>query len=289
MDSEGIRSSDRVYLELPINLSGTDATGREFSEDTRTLVVSRRGAKIVSSHPLLPQQTVRIHSLKTGLVSESRVVGAIAQDEEGMHYGVEVLNAGKDFWGIRFPSLEDSSSAACRVLLGCTLCGMQEVVHLDVFELEVLMAKEWLMRQCSECQRICLWVFAELEEEEPPASKETAPTPGHAVHERRSPRVNLAVDVCIRHPDRSIEVAVTENVSQGGFRFKSAMDYPIGTLIEAALPYVAAAANIFAPARIVYREELPDGSMKAYGVAYLPAQTASSLTGLRISHPNRGG
>jgi hypothetical protein len=105
------------------------------------------------------------------------------------------------------------------------------------------------------------------------------------IHERRDPRISLRVDVCIRHPILGDEVVLTENVSRGGIRFKSSRDYTIASLIEAALPYVPGAANIFAPGRIVYREEHPATEMRSYGVAYLPTQMASSLTGMRITTP----
>jgi hypothetical protein len=278
------RSSDRIHLELRIILAGTDAAGREFVEETKTLVVGRRGAKIISRHALVPQQRLRIRYLETGRVSDVRVAGPIGGDEEGVHYGIELLNAGTDFWGINFPLLTAAGRAASRVLLECTRCHSKEVAHLDVFELEVLLANECLMRSCSKCKDSSLWIPPALEGGEA-AISDLASTSRHLIHERKDPRISLRVDACIRHPKFGDEVVVTENVSRGGFRFKSSRDYPIASLIEAALPYVAGAANIFAPARIVYREEHPTHEMRAYGAAYVPTQMASSLTGMRITTP----
>jgi hypothetical protein len=249
--TEGVRSSDRIYLELPIVLTGADAAGREFREETRTLVVNRRGAKIVSRHSLVPGQKLHIRCLKSGRESDLRVAGHIGGDEEGYHYGIEVLNAGTDFWGIRFPLLTPAAKAASRVLLECSRCQAQEVAHLDVFELEVLLANECLMRFCDQCRDSTLWM---------------PPVPGGGSPEMSKP------------PSPS-------NVSRGGFRFRSARDYAVATLIEAALPYVPGAANIFAPARIVYRDDHPTEGTRAYGVAYVPTHMASSLTGMRISTP----
>jgi hypothetical protein len=284
VEYEALRSSDRVYIELAIRLSGTDAMGQKFTEETRTLVVSRGGARIITTHRFLPQQSVQIHCLKTGLTSESRVIGPIGKDEDGVHYGVEVLNAGEDFWGIRFPSLSESENAASRMLLECSLCRSQEIVHLDVFELEVLLANDWLMRQCIRCKRRCLWSHPGLVDEVPTANQ-AHPAPSHTVHERKHPRLKAKVDVCVRHPVLGVEIAVTEDVSRGGFRFRSSVEYQVGMLIEAALPYMPAAANVFVPARIVYREENPKEAKLAYGAAYVPTQAASSLTGMRISTP----
>ncbi len=282
--TEHVRSSDRVYLEIPIVLTGTDPAGREFVEETKTLVVGGRGAKIKSRHALVPQQRLRIRCLKTGRVSDLRVAGPIGGDEEGGHYGVELLNAGTDFWGISFPLLTSAGRAASRMLLECTRCHSQEVAHLDVFELEVLLANECLMRSCRQCKDSSLWIPPALEGGES-AISDLASISRHPIHERKDPRISLRVDACIRHPVYGDEVVVTENVSRGGFRFRSTRDYPIASLIEAALPYVPGAANIFAPARIVYREDHPTQAMRAYGVAYVPTQMASSLTGMRISTP----
>ncbi len=278
------RSSDRIYLELAVTITGTDEKGRGFKEDTRTLVVSRGGAKIVSRHALAPQQKLQIRCLKTGHEADLRVVGPIGGDEEGTYYGVALLNAGADFWGINFPLLDSTVKAASRLLLECTRCQSQAVAHLDVFELEVLLANECLMRSCPKCADMSLWMPPGTTPR--PSSGDAAPpTPRHLVHERKDPRISLKVEVCIRHSVHGEEVVVTENVSRGGFRFRSSRDYPVATLIEAALPYVAGAANIFAPARIVYREPHPAQGKTAYGVAYVPSQMASSLTGMRISSP----
>lgn len=282
MGTENTRSSDRVYLELPIIIAGTDATGRNFEEETKTLVVSRRGAKIISRYSLAPQQKLRIRCLKTHFESDLRVVGPIGGEEEGYYYGVEVLEAGTNFWGIEFPALPVAGKAASRVLLECTRCHSQEVVYLDVFELEVFLANESLMRPCSKCAGVPLWMPPVREGGEQ-AIREVPPSPSPAINKRKDPRINLNVKACIRHPEFGDEIVRTENVSRGGFRFRSKKDYAVATLIEAALPYVPGAANIFAFARITYKEDLPAEGMIAYGVAYMPTQMASSLTGMRIS------
>jgi len=79
------------------------------------------------------------------------------------------------------------------------------------------------------------------------------------------------------------EVVSTEDVSRGGFRFISRKDYPLGTVIDAALPYSPGAANIFMPAKIVQKEAGDSEGMFAHGAAYIPSPVAPSLTGMRIS------
>jgi hypothetical protein len=287
MDPMVSRRSDRVYLELGIHISGVDATGKSFVEQTQTFVVSRHGAKIVSRHVLVPQQPINLRCNKTGFETMARVVGQIGQTEEGYYYGLEVSDVQVNVWGIDFPSVAETEDAAGRVLLECTRCHTQEVVHLDVFALEVLLANQVLLRACKQCpgEGNSLWEQVALEEEKQMAAFKAPATPLRAINERRDARIALKVSVCIRHPELGDELATTEDVSRGGFRFKSRRRYAPGTIIEAALPYTAGAANIFAPALIVHADQVPVGELYAHGTAYRHTEMATSLTGLRIERP----
>ena len=93
-------------------------------------------------------------------------------------------------------------------------------------------------------------------------------------NDRKHVRLDLKVDVCVRHPQLGQEVVTTGNVSRGGFRFRSTKGYGEGWVIEAALPYSKAGANIFTPARIVYVGEPPGEKAYVYGVMYLPRMQA---------------
>ncbi|MBZ5516275.1 MAG: PilZ domain-containing protein [Acidobacteriia bacterium] len=222
--------------------------------------------------------------METGVETDARVVGPIMGEEEGCYYGLELLHPEANLWGIDFPPLAGTESAAGRMLLECSRCHSQQVVRLDVFGLEVLLANECLMYPCRQCKDASLWMVP-VRSGGQVSTSPAVPQPRHPFNERKEPRVSLTVDVCIRHPVHGDELVVTENVSRGGFRFRSRRDYAVGTLIEAALPYASGAANIFAPARVVYKEDAGKEGTIAYGVAYVPAQMASSLTGMRIARP----
>ncbi|MGO8786765.1 MAG: PilZ domain-containing protein [Terriglobia bacterium] len=279
-----MRTSDRVYLEVPITISGTDNTGQEFEENTQTLVVSRRGAKIISRHTLVPQQKLMLRSLMTGLDAELRVIGPILGDEEGCHFGVEILHPELNVWGIAFPLLDGTENPAGRAFLACANCHAQEVVHLDVFELEVLLANECLTRPCQQCNQPTLWARTAAAEERNPVDVAVSES-RHTIQERRAPRISLKVNACLRDFVHGQEVVTTENISRGGFRFCGHKDYPIGTVMEAALPYSPGAANIFTPIRIVYKDAVIRGGTFVHGVAYVPSPRAPSLTGMRIDLP----
>ena len=279
-----MRTSDRVYLETTIIISGTDSAGRRFVENTQAVVLNRRGARIISRQALVPQQELTIRCLKTGLDAPVQVVGPIAGAGEGSHFGVALLHPEVNVWGMDFPLLDGTESPAGRVVLECADCGAREVVHLDVFELEVLQANECLQRPCKQCGESTLWLRSASEEGRIPVGR-VAPDSSHTIQERKAPRISLKVNACIRHSAFGEEVVSTEDVSRGGFRFVSRKDYPLGTVIEAALPYSPGAANIFIPAKIVHKEAGSPEGIFAHGVAYIAAPLAPSLTGMRISHP----
>jgi PilZ domain-containing protein len=54
------RASARIRIQVPVFLRGSDPTGSEFIELTKTLNISARGACIASSHLLRIGQTVHL-------------------------------------------------------------------------------------------------------------------------------------------------------------------------------------------------------------------------------------
>jgi hypothetical protein len=280
MESDGKRRSDRVVLELPILVSGTDCLGEAFVEQTHTLLLSRHGAKIVLRRKLVPDQEISIRCHETGQESDARIVGQIGgNNDDGFFYGVELLDLNANLWGIEFPTVDESENAVGRVLLECMRCHNRVLTYLNEFEAEVLDANRHLSRYCKKCTDMSLWRETRLmpgekapEEEAKPASAGLV-RPQRTRNDRKYTRLDLKVKVCIRAPQYGEEIAVTENVSRGGFRFHSSRHYREGWLIEAALPYSRTAANIFAAARIVYAAELPDGT-SVYGVQYVPKTEA---------------
>jgi len=278
MDTSDTRRSYRVPLELPIVVSGTDCLGAAFLEQTRTLLLSRHGAKILLTRKLVPDQELNLRCLKTGQESDVRVVGQIGGGPEGYHYGVELLDVDVDLWGVEFPPLAEADGAVGRVLLACIRCHTRELAYLDEFEVEVLEVNHYLSRQCKRCRDTTLWKQTALQEGEeaaPPAEPVAVPQPApppRTRNERKHVRLDLHVEVCVRAPQYGEEVVVTENVSRGGFCFKSRRHYGVGWVIEVALPYAPGGANIFAPARVVRAEERPAEGVSVHGVAYIPNQ-----------------
>ncbi len=60
VESRSTRRSPRIRLQVPVFLRGTDVSGAEFVELTKTLNISSTGACITSAHILRPDQTVHL-------------------------------------------------------------------------------------------------------------------------------------------------------------------------------------------------------------------------------------
>lgn len=274
MENQDARRSDRVPLELPVTVSGTDCLGESFVEQTHTLMLGRHGAKILLTRKMVPEQEINVRCLKTGRESDARVVGQTGGDEKVYSYGVELLDPNVDLWDIEFPPQTEAQEAVGRVLLSCVRCRHQELAYLDEFEMEVLEATSFLSRHCVRCNDTNLWVRPGTEAEQEAAPAPEAPAtvarPRRTRNDRKHVRMDLQVDVCIRHAQYGEDIARTVNVSRGGFRFKSRKGYGRGWVIEAALPYSPGAANIFTPGRIVYSDEVSEEGFYVFGVMYIP-------------------
>lgn len=60
LETRSTRRSPRIHLQVPVFVRGTDASGTEFIELTKTLNISAFGACIASQHVLWPNQTVHL-------------------------------------------------------------------------------------------------------------------------------------------------------------------------------------------------------------------------------------
>ena len=275
MPTEKTRRSDRITVELHITVSGTDAQGVDFVVQTHTAIVGRHGAKIVLSRTLVPDQELTVRCEGSGRESDVRVVGRIGEDEKGTYYGVEFLDPEINLWDIEFPPLVESEKAVERLLLECLHCKSRELTYLDEFEAEVFEANQILSRACKRCTDTTLWRrSAEAESAEPLALPVAPASPAAAAlrtqNERKETRVDLHVKASVRSSQFGEELVATENISRGGFGFKSPHAYTAGMMLQVSVPYSPGAANIFTPARVARVQDLPEERTKFIGVAYVP-------------------
>src|SRR5580704_8797278 len=93
----GVRRSGRVSKEIPILFTGSDAGGLQFSEKTRTLLLSRHGASVISRYKLIPEQEAYVRTLSNNREIEVRICGEIGEREDGHIYGVAFADPAAEF------------------------------------------------------------------------------------------------------------------------------------------------------------------------------------------------
>lgn len=92
----------RVLLSVPVTLSGRTAD-KDFTEETRTLVVNAHGALISLAASVAAAQTVTMSNKATQHSQECRIVyvGSVQAGKSQM--GVEFVEPSPGFWQIDFP------------------------------------------------------------------------------------------------------------------------------------------------------------------------------------------
>ncbi len=101
VDISSTRRSPRIRLQVPVFLRGTDVSGVEFIELTKTLNISSTGACITSTHILRPDQIVHMTIPAPAAASSSLVpsetppiVAKVLRQESAGHmrlFGLEFL------------------------------------------------------------------------------------------------------------------------------------------------------------------------------------------------------
>ncbi len=273
------RRTDRILLEINILASGTDIEGKDFREITRTLSISRYGARLAINQKLATGQELSIRNITSGVEADFRVVGQMGEGPEGIYYGIESLDPEVNLWGIHFPPISAAEAAAGRALVECVRCHSQQLVYLDESELEVFESSHVIVRPCVQCASHRLWKrptdkMSAISWPSPVRGKSfpqsTELPPEKRQDERQSARINLQVEVCIRTREHGDDIVTTQDVSHGGFRCKSTQWYGTGVLVvEVCVPYSAEAGKIFSLARIAHAEPLPNGKEYSYGLAHL--------------------
>ena len=275
------RRSDRIPKEIDILLIGWDAQGVEFMEQTKTVILCRHGAGIVSTHKLAAEQELIVVQQENNKETEIRVVGQIGCEGNFYTYGVAFLNPSVDFWGIEFPSVSEVEISARRKLLQCSVCGLREFADLGALESDIHAIHGGILRFCERCNGSTLWKEfvengpGEFAEPEPPSvSLEVTPpaeSPSAGFKNRRQHlRTKVNFSACVRNPGFDDDIVLCENISRGGLCFKSSRRYYESASIEVSAPYSPGSPRIPVPAQIAYVQELPSEKMFRYGVQYMP-------------------
>jgi hypothetical protein len=164
------RRSGRIVKELDIVLLGTDTGGKVFSEETKTVVLSRHGAGIVSRYRLTPDELMTLRL--TGSMNEAvvRLVGQIGGEPGRYVYGLAFVEPDPDFWRMEFPPPEPFEPASLCLTLECSLCQSHQSVEQHEIEEDVYSVNGNILRFCEICGRSTPWRKAQDEgESAPPA------------------------------------------------------------------------------------------------------------------------
>jgi hypothetical protein len=295
MSPESVRRSSRIPKEINILLVGSDTEGKVFSEQTKTVLLSRYGAGIVSRYKLSAEQELILRRLDTNKEAEVRLVGQIGVEGEVYTYGVAFLDSTNNFWGVHFPAPSEAEKRLRRVSLECGGCQTQETVEQSDLESDVYQINEGIVRYCKKCGSSTFWKSAsedaeeapvmvemvqgrsvgwvpEEEEESAPVAVAAPPEPAQAAsreNRRKHVRTKVNFKACIRSFTNGDDIVTCEDISRGGLCFKSRKPYPENFKVEVAAPYTPGVPNLFAPAEIVYVQELKEEKKFRCGVVYL--------------------
>src|ERR1022692_2361548 len=151
------RKGDRISISVSVQISCTDLTGEHFSEVVQTANVSRNGCCILLKRSLTIGQKIYLQRMGSREEAVGRVVGQTGICSEGNLYGIEVLNPGENFWGIRFPPQKELEEGCVRVLLKCSRCQNCEQTALNEVDLSVFQITHRLTRKCQACSANTVW------------------------------------------------------------------------------------------------------------------------------------
>jgi len=295
MPPDGVRRSSRIPKEIAILVVGSDIEGKVFSEQTKTVLLSRHGAGIVSRYKLSAEQELILRRLDTNKEAEVRLVGQIGVEGELYTYGVAFLDSTKNFWGIQFPTPSAEEQETQIVLMECGSCQMHESVEQSDLESDVYLVNEGIVRFCKNCGSSTFWKRGAEDAEETPVAvemvqsrsmgwvdeEEQAPSPvvvvapaepvpaGRRENRRKHGRTKANFKACVRSFVHGDDIVTCEDVSRGGLCFKSRKPYAENFKIEVAAPYTPGMQNFFTAAEIVHVQELKGEKKFRCGVAYL--------------------
>jgi hypothetical protein len=274
LTTPGNRQTERLLLAIPIRVLGLQCQQGEFIEDTRTVVVNGRGARIALKRPVFPRDTLRLINLNNYRKADFRVVAAAGQTDEGVpQWGIECLTPAENLWGIDFtPPLQGRPGA----LLQCAECHKEGFSALSEADLNSLTQHSFIERSCAQCGRATRWRYSSIHhpsrEHEFGAGvaspQRPAPAPEPA-DRRADDRRGAKFPVRIRNAAGDNELSSTENLSPGGLAVSLAMDLRVGETVEVIRANPAASEWASRNAVVRRRSAYPLGGRRLYGLQWV--------------------
>jgi hypothetical protein len=157
------RRSGRIAKELAIVLLGTDTTGKVFSEETKTVVLSRHGAGVLSRYRFTPDEVLTLRLPNSTKEAVVRLVGQIGGEPGRYVYGLAFVDPDPHFWPMEFPPPESFDSANHSVSFECSFCQARQDVQQGDIEDDVYSVLGNILRFCPDCGISTPWKKAQGE------------------------------------------------------------------------------------------------------------------------------
>ncbi|MFZ0962910.1 MAG: PilZ domain-containing protein [Terriglobia bacterium] len=269
------RHSERLMISVPIRVEGVDRNGEKFSEEGRTIVINRQGARIYLKRTIAAGSMLLIAPAGRRRSAKFRVVGPTQPlSQEGGEWGIECQEANCDIWGIGFPA-PSSVEGMCTALIECRRCHAVKLSHLSMVEHEVLGTSGLLIKECEACGRSTSWSYREpsmsLSSDDAGLglpSPESLSDKRTVSNRRTHNRVALQMPLRVRSFYGAEEFTRTENVSRSGLCFVTDRNYEVGEILLITCPYEQTTRNIEVRGQVARRREMQDTGRKIYGVRY---------------------
>lgn len=273
----GQRQSDRIRYAYSIRILATDSSGLVVEEGARTDVITRDGGMLVTHLSL--STGVRILIKRGERQVEARIVGQCGIRNEENLFGFQFADPSlQDFWDVKFPPLVPDSVVG-RAVLQCSRCSRQEVLHLGETEMMVRESMQMIPHHCEHCDSETLWVEPqvvgekgviigsgsyEVQSSAPPRRQKT-------INDRKYARISMKnAKACLHRPGFADDIVSVIDISRGGIRFLSLVDYQPNTRLEVAVPYTSGGANVFTPARVARVQCRPTADIPGdFGLEYV--------------------
>jgi hypothetical protein len=92
-----------MWMHIPVRVSSKNADGKDFSEDTETIVVNAHGGLFCLRQSVKIRADIVLTNLVTQEEQVCRVVTLGDSSDKGMRVGIEFLSPSPSFWGVEFP------------------------------------------------------------------------------------------------------------------------------------------------------------------------------------------
>lgn len=156
-----VRRSGRIPKEIPIILIGSDLTGKIFSEQTKTVLLSLHGAGLLSRHKLSPEQEMVLRWPERNKEAEIRIVGQIGEDSGVYRYGVALFDHVENFWEMEFLPPSPKEQEFGHLTLVCNVCQTVERLDDRSIEADVVATNDGVLRYCKCCGNSTIWKVAQ--------------------------------------------------------------------------------------------------------------------------------